>query len=51
MRDEDVEIFLKIHPLEIENGSVVGGRHRALAIIGNLLKGSKINKIWVIERL
>ena len=43
--------FLKNHPLEIENGSVAGGRHRALAIIGSLLKGGKINQIWVIEKL
>jgi hypothetical protein len=50
MSEKEINIFLKSHPLEIGNKSITGGRHRALAIIGSLLKGCKINKIWVVER-
>jgi len=50
MNSVEIDDFLKANPLEVFNKSLCGGRHRALAIVGSLIQGVKINKIWIIEK-
>jgi len=41
MTDKEIEAFLLKSPIEIRDGSVVGGKHRAFAMIGRLISGKK----------
>jgi len=38
MSTSDITNFLRLHPIEIENNSVVGGKHRVFAMIGRLVR-------------
>ena len=39
MSDEELEIFLREHPMEFDNGFIRHSYHRACAMIGRLIKG------------
>ena len=39
MRDDEVSLLLREKPLEVTDGAVTGGKHRAFAMLGRLLEG------------
>ena len=41
LEEVDLANFLNTSPIEIENGAVVGGKHRVFAMIGRILNGEK----------
>ena len=41
MSDEEIEKFLREHPVEFDNGFIRHGFHRACAMIGRLINGKK----------
>lgn len=38
MNDSEIYLFLKENPIEVHNNSIVGGKHRAFALIGRLVR-------------
>ena len=49
MNDSEIELFLKNNPIEIENESIIGGKHRVFAMIGRLASGQQYIPITVID--
>ena len=47
MSDSEIETFLKAHPIEIKDGSIVSGKHRSFAMIGRIIKGKNYLKMKV----
>lgn len=49
MNDYDIQQMLQRHPIEITNGAITGGKHRAFAMIGRLVSGKTYLPFWVLE--
>jgi hypothetical protein len=47
MNDEELEIFLREHPVEFDNGFIRHSYHRACAMIGRLIRGKKYIPLYM----
>ena len=50
MTDEEIELFLSLHPLEVTDDYLTSGRHRASAMLGRLLRGEPYIPFSVVVR-
>ena len=49
MTDSEASVFLEKNPIEIRNGAVVSGKHRAAAMIGRILRGEPYLQMKAIK--
>lgn len=49
MSGREIVKFLRSSPIEVHNGAILGGKHRALAVLGELIRGSELQAVWVLE--
>ena len=50
MTPEEIGAFLRRNPIEVSEGAIVSGKHRALAVLGELLRGNRLPAVWVLEK-
>ncbi|WP_201173837.1 hypothetical protein [Halorhodospira halophila] len=49
MGEHDIDRLLKNNPIEVTNGAITGGKHRALAMVGRLVFGKSYRPVPIIE--
>lgn len=50
MTPKETVAFLRRNPIEVSEGAIVSGKHRALAVLGELLRGNRLRAVWVLEK-
>jgi hypothetical protein len=49
MSDDEISLFLRNNPVEISNGSLTSGRHRAAAMMGRIMRGEPYVPIFALK--
>ncbi len=48
MSDDEIKLLLKNNPIEVTNGAITSGKHRAFAMIGRLIANQSYIPFWAI---